>query len=132
MSEGHDGLGYSIWRIFLILFGLTAAEVAWGFLLHGHSHWILWGGLISFALVKGLLIFMYFMHMKFERFLVWALILPTPILILVAVCALMPDVSFNTQRDHVVGDSLAPDGRIVDMVENPLSHEATPEGKSEH
>jgi cytochrome c oxidase subunit IV len=124
MSQGHDGLGYSVWRIFLILFFLTGAEVAWGMMLHSQPHWILWGGLIAFALAKGLLIFMYFMHMKFERFLIWSLILPTPLLIMVVLFALMPDLSFNDRRDYAVGRSLAPDGQVVDMVTNPLSHEA--------
>jgi len=115
-----ENLGYSSFKIFAILFVLTAVEVFWG--LHfrpedGYSRWLLWGGLMCFAFAKGLLIFMYFMHMKFEKWIVWALIVPTPALICVILFALMPDLSFNDQRDHPVGDSLAPSGEVVDMVQ---------------
>jgi caa(3)-type oxidase subunit IV len=142
MSQSHDDLGYSVLRIFLVLFVLTALEVAWGFAFHHNTGLVLhmptvlfWTGLMLFALVKGLLIFVYFMHMKFERFLVWSLIIPTPALILVILCALMPDLSFNSQRDHPVGDMLSQDGRIVDLHEHdkqPAHHEASATPEAHH
>jgi len=123
-----ENLGYSAFKIFVILFILTALEVWWGMTFRpdaGYSRLLLWGGLMCFAVAKGLLIFMYFMHMRFERWIVWALIVPTPALILVILFALMPDVSFNEQRDHPVGDMLDPRGRVVDMVTRDLERHDT-------
>lgn len=115
MSHDHEGLGYSVLKIFVILFVLTALEVFWGLGMRGFGRFVLWGGLMAFALAKGLLIFMYFMHMKFERFIVWSLIVPTPMLVLVILTALMPDLSFNDVRDHPNTHMLGADGRVVDV-----------------
>ena len=86
-------------RIFIILFVATALEVAWAELMPGPEWWV-WGGLISIALYKGVLIFQYFMHFKFEGWIVKALIAPTPILVMVLVFALMPDVGNNSRMDY--------------------------------
>jgi len=132
MSHDHEGLGYSIFKIFAILFVLTALEVFWGMSMRGFGRFVLWGGLIAFALAKGLLIFMYFMHMKFERFLVWSLIVPTPVLILVILTALSPDLSFNSQRDHPVADMLDEHGQVVDMNVAFEQHKAQHASEGEH
>jgi len=131
--SGKDGLGYSVFRIWVILFTLTAAEVLWGMLLRPPTfpRWLLWGGLITFALIKGSYILMYFMHMKFERFIVWSLIIPTPLLIMVVLCALMPDMAFKDDlRDFPVGEKLV-DGQVADVLEfhfPPYGHHAEDHG----
>ena len=119
MSAHGEGLGYSIKKIFIILFVLTAIEVFWGMFFAESSRVVLWSGLLICAVWKGVLIFMYFMHMKYEKALVWSLILPTPLLIIVIVAALSPDVAFNQDiRDHRLGEMLTPDGEsFEDMVE---------------
>jgi caa(3)-type oxidase subunit IV len=106
MSTGHDNHGFSATKIFLILLVLTIIEVGWSIVFKNQPHWIKWGGLIICAYFKGMLIYMYFMHMKFEGWIVKALIAPTPILIAVAVCALMPDVSFNKHLLNPVGSQI--------------------------
>jgi cytochrome c oxidase subunit IV len=111
-----DGLGYSIGKIFIALFLLTALEVAWGMFFR-EPRWFLWSGLLICALIKALLIFMYFMHMKFERWLVWSLILPTPLLMLVFFGYITKDVSFNDNRDYRNGEMMDHEGRIVPMNE---------------
>lgn len=114
---GHgNGIGYSIGKIFWALFILTMVEVAWGMWLR-EPRWFLWTGLLTCAAAKGLLIFMYFMHMKFEKWIVWSLIVPTPLLIGVVLFALMPDLAFNDQRDHPNGDMLDQHGNIVRMID---------------
>jgi caa(3)-type oxidase subunit IV len=125
MSHGKD-LGYSIARIFWVLFVLTAIEVAWGMFLR-EPRWFLWSGLLVCALIKGLLIFMYFMHMRFERFIVWSLIVPTPLLVAIVLFANMPDASFNDQRDYPVGYEIDQTGEVV----NPLdpAHPAKGRGR---
>ena len=67
---------------------LTAVEVTWGMVFKHSPHIIKWGGLCIFAYWKGLLIFKYFMHMRFEGWLVKALVAPTPLLILILLTAL--------------------------------------------
>ena len=115
MSHGKD-LGYSIGKIFIALFVLTALEVAWGIFLR-EPRWLLWSGLIICMLIKGLLIFMYFMHMKFERWIVWGLIVSTPALVAVVLFANMPDTAFNDLRDHPVGYRIDQSGHVVNAVD---------------
>jgi caa(3)-type oxidase subunit IV len=106
MSNEHDGHGFSANKIFIVLFVLTAVEVAWSIVFKHSPHWIKWGGLMIFAFWKGMLIYTYFMHMKFEGWVVKALVAPTPLLIAILVFALMPDVSYNDQLVYPVGSQL--------------------------
>lgn len=126
MSEAHDEHGFNANKIFITLFILTAVEVGWSIVFKHHSHWIKWGALCVFAFWKGMLIYTYFMHMKFEGWIVKALVAPTPILIAILVCALMPDVSFNDKLVYPVGTQLdksaPPTGRVTSMLDHP--HEA--------
>jgi len=127
--SSKDDLGYSVLKIFIILFTCTALEVLWGMFLRPPTYprWLLWGGLLVFALIKGTYILMYFMHMKYEKFIVWSLILPTPLLICVVLFALMPDLAFKDDlRDYPVGEMLQ-DGEVVDVMEHqypPFGHHA--------
>jgi cytochrome c oxidase subunit 4 len=130
MTTDHDAHPtFSANKIFITLFILTAVEVLWGAVLFKHSpHLIKWGGLVIFAFWKGIMIYTYFMHMKFEGWIVKALIAPTPILIAVVVFALMPDVSANKQLVYPVGSQIDKSGvhpgRVVGMMEH------RPEGAS--
>ena len=126
MGHGKD-LGYSVLRIFVALFVLTAVEVVWGVWLRD-PRWLLWSGLIICMIVKGLLIFMYFMHMRFERWIVWSLIGPTPLLVCIVLFANMPDTSFNSQRDHPVGYLIDTSGDVVNGVDpvHPAAGRGTP------
>lgn len=132
MSTGHDSHGFSATKIFLILLVLTIIEVGWSLVFQHSPHWIKWGGLLVCAYFKGMLIYMYFMHMKFEGWIVKALLVPTPFLIAVVVFALMPDISLNNHLLHPVGSQLDkwgpnPTGQIVDLHEIP--HAATEQKK---
>lgn len=108
MSDQHS---FSAKRVFITLFILTAVEVAWGELMPYDNKLLLWGGLLAFAFWKGALIFMYFMHMKFEGWIIKGLLAPTPLLIAIVLCAVMPDVSFNNRLDWDVGAQLDKTGR---------------------
>ena len=100
-------------RIFFFLFGLTALEVLWGYAGGVWWDWgklMLWGGLLFFAFYKGWLIAVYFMHLKFEGWVVKSLILPTPFLIMVIMGYLLPDVAnHDAPLVHPVGSMLDPD-----------------------
>ncbi len=113
-----EGLGYSVGKIWITLLVLTAIEVAWAMPPFIREHrGMLWSGLLLCALVKGGLIFMYFMHMRFERWLVWSLIVPTPLLIVVIFGYVSPDLSFNAQRDYPNGMMRDSQGRVVSVKE---------------
>jgi cytochrome c oxidase subunit IV len=121
-ASGHDSHPtFSANKIFVTLFILTAVEVAWGAFLFrdSHNHLVKWGGLIVFAFWKGILIYTYFMHMKFEGWIVKCLLAPTPFLIAVVVFALMPDVSNNSNLVYPVGSQLDKSsthpGKVVPM-----------------
>ena len=132
-ATDHDAHpGFSANKIFVTLFILTTVEVAWGLGFKHSPHWIKWGGLIIFASWKGILIYTYFMQMKFEGWIVKALMIPTPFLIAVVVFALMPDVSHNDRLVYPVGSQVdksnTPPGKVVGMMDHPKP--AAPEGEA--
>ena len=63
-TDGHTIPNYmaSFWW----LLGLTIAEIGWAVMPH-HSELVLAGGIVALAIVKAVLVAMYFMHLKFER-----------------------------------------------------------------
>ncbi len=63
-TDGHTIPNYM--AIFWWLLGLTIAEIGWAVLPH-HSELVLAGGIVALAIVKAVLVAMYFMHLKFER-----------------------------------------------------------------
>ena len=113
MSD-HEHPGFDATKIFIALLILTLVEVGWSFLPAGKV--IIWGGLLTMAFMKGFLIFTYFMHMKFEGWIVKVLIAPTPFLILVVIFALMPDIGANRRMDHNLTDMADPvTGQIIEL-----------------
>lgn len=112
-------------KIFFWLFLFTALEVLWGYAFGVWFHpgrVILWGGLIGFALVKAILIAQYFMHFKFEGWIIKALIVPTPFLVAYILVMISPDVSRNDHLIEPIGSMYdQEDGTVKeDMAE--LSH----------
>jgi cytochrome c oxidase subunit IV len=63
-TEEHTIPNYM--AIFWWLLGLTIAEVAWAVIPH-HSELVLASGIVALAIVKAVLVALYFMHLKFER-----------------------------------------------------------------
>jgi len=114
----HDSKHFSAEKIFGGLFLFTMLEVGWG-LVGKHFAFnrpMLWGGLLFFAFLKGWLIAVYFMHLKFEGWVVKSLILPTPFLIMVIFGYVMPDVADKeTRLVHPVGSEVDPaTGQVVE------------------
>ena len=121
MSDNEQH-GFDANKIFIALLVLTLVEVGWSFLPAGKV--IIWGGLLGMAFMKGFLIFTYFMHMKFEGWIVRVLIAPTPILILVVLFALMPDVGSNSRMDHDLTDMADPvTGQILQLGSQDAEHD---------
>jgi caa(3)-type oxidase subunit IV len=109
--DEHGSRHFSAEKVFGGLFLFTMLEVGWG-LSGKHFGWnrpMLWGGLLFFAFLKGWLIAVYFMHLKFEGWVVKSLILPTPFLIMVIFGYVMPDVADEeTPLIHPVGSEVDP------------------------
>ena len=141
--DEHDSKHFNPERVFLFLFVLTMLEVLWGYTFgvwtvpegeHGNKL-VLWGGLLFFAFYKGWLIAVYFMHLKFEGWVVKSLVLPTPFLIMVIFGYVLPDVA-NKEGNlvHPVGARLDPaSGHVLEEMEHKVPHggaahgaEATP------
>ena len=114
----HRSTHFSENNVFLKLLVLTMLEVGWGLAgkHFGFNRVMLWGGLLFFAFLKGWLIAIYFMHLKFEGWVVKSLILPTPFLIMVIFGYVMPDVADKeTRLVHPVGSKLDPaTGRVIE------------------
>lgn len=133
MSE--DKTSFSPDKVFLWLFLFTAAEVAYGVLGSNLPKMALWGGLGIFAFLKAWLIAVYFMHLKFEGWVVKSLVLPTPLLIQVIWGYISPDVSNSQIIDHPIGSMY--DVRTGEVAHemgryDEEQHEAIEEGAEEH
>jgi len=117
MSDDHH---FNPTRVFLFLLLYTVLEVAWGLWFPG-PRWALWGGLLICAYLKGYLIFTWFMHMKFEGWIVKGLIAPTIPLVAIVLFANMPDTSFNDDMLYPVGSQL--DVELTEVNERPAKDE---------
>ena len=133
MSDGHDKFHFNAEAIFIKLFILTAVEVGWGYLAKDWGRGLLWGGLMGFAIWKALLIAVYFMHLKFEGWIIKGLILPTPILVLVIFGYVIPDVA-NKEGNliHPVGAQLDPKSGEIQTHMEPRHGDEGGHGDDEH
>ena len=124
MSDDHHQ--FNAERIFILLFILTAVEVAWGYAFVDSSRTLLWGGLILAAVWKAWLIAQNFMHFKFEGWIIKSLIIPTPFLIAYVLVMISPDISRNDNLREPIGSMYDPaDGEVKnDMAELSFSVES--------
>ena len=76
-SDTHATPNYM--AIFWWLLGLTIGEIGWAIIPH-HSEFVLASGIVALAIVKAVLVAMYFMHLKFERKIMGILFASTLIL----------------------------------------------------
>ncbi len=125
MSDNHK---LNSTRVLILLAVLTALEVAWA-LWMPVPVWAMRLGLVGFALWKGYLIFMFFMHMKFEGWIVKGLMVPTVPLMMIVVFANMPDTSFNEHLIYPTGSMADPDGGEVHELEHIVAREPAEDGE---
>ena len=131
----EDNKHFNAEKVFIWLFVLTIAEVGYGFAgsAFDWNRLPLWSGLMIFAFFKGWLIAIYFMHLKFEGWVVKAMLVPTPLLILVIYGFTSPDISRSDVLDHPIGaqyDGVT--GAIVrDMGVSDAAHDDEPEQEEE-
>jgi cytochrome c oxidase subunit 4 len=84
-------------KVFLTLLVFTVLEYAFAGLAQ-ESFGLLVGGLVCMALVKALLVALYFMHVRIEGRWVYLLIVPALFLATVLILALYPDI--GAQREQ--------------------------------
>jgi cytochrome c oxidase subunit IV len=118
MADDHDSKNFNAERIFVILFVFTALEVIWGLAgdKFGMPKFWLWSGLGICAYIKFVYILNYFMHFKFEGWIVKGLIVPTPLLILVIFLNTRPDVGQNDYRLQTNGTRFNPRTQEVETM----------------
>ena len=63
-TDTHQAPNYM--AIFWWLLGLTIGEIGWAIIPH-HSELVLAAGIVGLAIIKAILVALYFMHLKFER-----------------------------------------------------------------
>lgn len=136
MSD-HADHGFNSTRIFIALLILTAIEVLLSFVQVRWTDGIMpkyvyWAALGGFAFWKGLLIYSYFMHMKFEGWIVKGLIAPTPILICVVLFALSPDIVNNDKLVAPLGSMKNDTSGSIDEMSDEEYKERKKHGAAEH
>ena len=86
MTTEHVRPNYIL--IWVYLFVLTVIEVAAAFLSHIPKHWLILI-LVFFAIWKALLVALYFMHLKFERWRLRAIFMvPIPLAIILVLAVI--------------------------------------------
>jgi cytochrome c oxidase subunit 4 len=86
MTTEHTRPNYIL--IWVYLFVLTVIEVGAAFLSHIPKHWLILI-LVFFAVWKALLVALYFMHLKFERWRLRAIfIVPIPLAIILVLAVI--------------------------------------------
>jgi caa(3)-type oxidase subunit IV len=103
LMELHDHAApFRVGRIFILLLVLTLATFASLYVRSQFaSVWSTQTNTIFILLVaaaKAMLVILFFMHWKYERAWKYLLCVPTILLAIVAVLALLPDVAFETYQ----------------------------------
>ena len=88
MSE--EQVSHPYYKVFVWLTALTIAEIAWGLYVQ-EPRFLLIAGLSIMAAIKAAMVGLYYMHLKYEGKLIWAVILFPVILVGVMIVGLLPD-----------------------------------------
>ena len=92
MSEHGEHAPTPYYKVLGWLTVLTAGEIAWAIFFKDPSFRILLiAGLSAMALVKAALVFLYYMHMKYETKVLWFVMAFPVILVCVMVAGFLPD-----------------------------------------
>ncbi|MEM8885162.1 MAG: cytochrome C oxidase subunit IV family protein [Planctomycetota bacterium] len=94
MSEAHESHDKLYYWIFAWLTVWTVLEIGWAEWFHpdtGAARWILISGLAGMAAIKAGLVGLYYMHLRWEGWLIWAAIIFPLVLSVVMVIGLLPD-----------------------------------------
>lgn len=100
-TDAHSHPHVNYMKIFWTLLVLTLAEYFYAMLTQQHFG-LLITGLLTLAIIKASLVGYYFMHVKFEGKWVFGLIIPTLVLAMIVVLALVPDIAKGRSDDEFV------------------------------
>ncbi len=95
MSENQHHNSLSYLAIFGILCGLTVVSVLADMISLPGGKLVVASLVLAIATAKAAFVMMYFMHLKFERAWKYALLMPTVILSLGLLLALLPDIALH-------------------------------------
>jgi len=87
MSENSKG-HHPYYKIFALLTVLTIVEILWATF---ESRGLLAAGLALMAAAKASLVGLYYMHLKYERHLIWVVALFPLVLVIAMIAGLLPD-----------------------------------------
>ena len=88
MSDAQ--ISHPYYKVFAWLTALTIAEIAWGLYVQ-EPRFLLIGGLAILAAIKVAMVGLFYMHLKYEGKLIWAVIIFPIILVGVMIVGLLPD-----------------------------------------
>jgi caa(3)-type oxidase subunit IV len=86
----HVKASHPYYRIFALLTVFTIAEIAWATYFH-ESRALLAGGLGLMAAFKAAMVALYYMHLKYERWLLWIIAGFPLVLVVVMISGFLPD-----------------------------------------
>lgn len=85
-------------RVFLALLVLTVLEYLYARLFADRGFLSLVAGLVALAVIKAVLVGMFFMHLAFEGRWKYLILVPTTFLVIVLVSGLYPDMGLDAKR----------------------------------
>ena len=85
-----EQVSHPYYKVFAWLTALTIAEIAWGVYVQ-EPRFLLIAGLSILAAIKAAMVGLYYMHLKYEGKVIWAVILFPIILVGVMIAGLLPD-----------------------------------------
>jgi cytochrome c oxidase subunit 4 len=95
-------------RIFLVLLVLTVLEYVFARAFAEAEKPVLIGGLVALAVVKAILVGLFFMHLAFEGRWKYLVLIPTAFLATVVVLGLYPDMAFPRADNPGVENGIEP------------------------
>ncbi|MER3416210.1 MAG: oxidase [Gemmataceae bacterium] len=110
MAEEHRHPNYLAVFGFLVIFTAVSFWTVSRFwpLSHDAGHTLV----MLVAVVKAVLVAMFFMHLVFDWFKVYYMIVPALVFGIVVMCALLPDMTFSPTREVPFADMVAGRGIV--------------------
>ena len=84
-----EQVSHPYYKVFAWLTALTIAEIAWGVYVQ-EPRFLLIAGLSILAAIKAAMVGLYYMHLKYEGKVIWAVIIFPVILVGVMIAGLLP------------------------------------------
>ncbi len=132
-AHGHDQSGHirTYWKVFTSLAIFTAIEYFYA-QIFASSFAVLVLGLMTWAIIKAVLVGLYFMHLKYEGKWVYAMLVPAGVLACVLVLALTPDIAMQPVVDMNAVDDDTEDAPSPSRITGPAISSTAPAATPAH